>query len=94
MELELWLNRQINPKIGFKFYEVFFPAADGNNIRVTLIEIPCAEGEPTKYESVGYDQVLYDRGCSEIRIHRFVCLSQFRAELVGGYFGHYWLAGG
>lgn len=57
MELELWLNRQINPKIGFKFYEVFFPAADGNNIRVTLIEIPCAEGEPTKYESVGYIRV-------------------------------------
>lgn len=57
MELELWLNRQINPKIEFKFYEVPFTDAAGNHIHVTLIEIPCAEGEPTKYESVGYIRV-------------------------------------
>ena len=57
MELELWLNRQINPKIEFRFYEVPFTDKDGNSIRVTLIEIPCAEGEPTKYESVGYIRV-------------------------------------
>ncbi len=57
MELELWLNRQINPKIGFKFYEVPFINAEGKDILITLIEIPCAEGEPTKYESIGYIRV-------------------------------------
>lgn len=57
MELELWLNRQINPKIEFKFHEVPFENFNGESIRVTLIEIPCAEGEPTKYESVGYVRV-------------------------------------
>ena len=57
MELELWLNRQINPKIEFRFYEVPFTDRDGKRILVTLIEIPCAEGEPTKYESVGYIRV-------------------------------------
>lgn len=57
MELELWLNRQINPKIEFKFYEVPFTDVDGADIHVTLIEIPCAEVEPTRYESVGYIRV-------------------------------------
>ncbi len=57
MELELWLNRQINPKIEFKFYEVPFKNSNGDDIHVTLIEIPCAEGEPTKYGSVGYIRV-------------------------------------
>ena len=57
MELELWLNRQINPKIEFKFHEIPFENANGEPIHVTLIEIPCAEGEPTKYERVGYARV-------------------------------------
>ncbi len=57
MELELWLNRQINPKIEFKFREVFFENPDGELLHVTLIEIPGAEDEPTKYESVGYVRI-------------------------------------
>lgn len=57
MELELWLNRQINPKIEFRFFEIPFTDADGADIHVTLIEIPCAESEPTRYESVGYIRV-------------------------------------
>lgn len=57
MEFELWLSRQINPKIEFKFYEVPFTDKEGKDIYVTLIEVPCAEGEPTKYESVGYIRV-------------------------------------
>ncbi len=52
MELELWLNRQINPKIEFKFHEVPFENSAGEHIHVTLIEIPSAEVEPTKYGSV------------------------------------------
>ncbi len=57
MELELWLNKHVNPKIEFKFHEVPFKNAVGEPIHVTLIEIPCAEGEPTKYESNGYVRV-------------------------------------
>lgn len=57
MELELWLNRQINPKIEFRFYEVPFTDKEGNSIHVTLIEIPCAEGEPTRFERAGYIRV-------------------------------------
>ncbi len=57
MEFELWLSRQINPKIEFKFYEVPFTDKEGEDIHVTLIEIPCAEGETTKYGSVGYIRI-------------------------------------
>ncbi len=46
-ELEAWLTRMINPKIGFAFYEVFME--DGK--KVTLLEIPCAEKETVKYGS-------------------------------------------
>ena len=57
IELELWLNQQINPKINFKFIEVTFENGTEPPIRVTLIEIPCAEGEPTRCGSVGYIRV-------------------------------------
>ncbi len=57
MELELWLTQQIHPKIDFKFHEVPFRNDAGESIHVTLIEIPCAEGEPTRYGSVGYIRV-------------------------------------
>lgn len=57
MELELWLNRQIHPKIEFKFREVPFKDKNGKDIHVTLIEIPCAEGESTRFESLGYVRV-------------------------------------
>ena len=56
-ELELWLNKQIHPKIEFKFYEVPFRNKDNKDIHVTLVEIPCAEGEPTKFESLAYIRV-------------------------------------
>lgn len=57
-ELEAWLSRMINPKIDFHFYEI--PMEDGpaeNAKTVVLLEIPCAETEPTKYGAVGYVRV-------------------------------------
>ena len=57
-ELEAWLARIINPKIDFHFYEI--PMEDGqeeNADPVVLLEIPCAETEPTRYGSVGYIRV-------------------------------------
>ena len=56
-DLELWLARQINPKIDFKFHEVPFTDDAGDPIHVTLVEIPCAETEPTRYGTVGYIRV-------------------------------------
>lgn len=57
-ELEAWLTRMINPKINFKFYEVQMGTdQEGNVIRVTLIEIPAAETEPTKFEKTAYIRV-------------------------------------
>lgn len=52
-ELEAWLNRMINPKIDFHFYEVTFDAGQ----KVVLLEIPCAETEPTKFGSDAYIRV-------------------------------------
>ena len=52
-ELEPWLARMINPKINFHFHEVFME--DGK--RVTMIEIPCAATEPTKYASTAMIRV-------------------------------------
>ncbi len=57
IELELWLAQQINPKIDFSFHEIPFENENGDPIHVTLLEIPCAEGEPTRYGSVGYIRV-------------------------------------
>lgn len=57
-ELEAWLARMINPKINFRFYEVpMEDLPDGSAKTVVLIEIPCAETEPTKYGTVGYIRV-------------------------------------
>lgn len=53
-ELELWLTQKINPKISFSFQEVPLTNEHGDQVHVTLLEIPCAETEPTRYESVGY----------------------------------------
>ena len=57
IELELWLTQQVYPKIDFKFHEVSIPQDDGKPVHVTLIEIPCAESEPTRYGSVSYIRV-------------------------------------
>ena len=57
MELELWLTQQINPKINFRFHEVLFDSDTEGTVRVTLIEIPCAELEPTKYGTIPYIRV-------------------------------------
>ena len=57
-ELEAWLARMINPKINFRFYEVQMGAdQDENAIYVTLIEIPAAETEPTRFEKTAYIRV-------------------------------------
>lgn len=57
-ELEAWLARMINPKINFRFYEVQMGAdQDKNAIYVTLIEIPAAETEPTRFEKTAYIRV-------------------------------------
>jgi len=52
-ELEAWLIKMTNPKINFKFYEVPM----GDNTTVVLLEIPCAETEPTKFGSTAYIRV-------------------------------------
>ena len=52
-ELEAWLARMVNPKINFKFCEVEME----KDIKVVLIEIPCAETEPTKFSSAAYIRV-------------------------------------
>ena len=52
-ELEAWLSRMINPKINFRFVEVMMD----EGVKVVLVEIPAAEKEPTKYESVGYIRI-------------------------------------
>lgn len=52
-ELEAWLARMINPKVNFKFYNVDM----WDDTKVVLLEIPCADSEPTKYGSVGYIRV-------------------------------------
>lgn len=52
-ELEAWLARMINPRINFRFYEVEME----KETKVVLIEIPCAETEPTKYASTAYIRV-------------------------------------
>lgn len=52
-ELEAWLARMVNPKINFKFFEV--PMTD--SVTVVLLEIPCAEVEPTKYGATSYIRV-------------------------------------
>ena len=57
IELELWLAQQINPKIGFSFHEVPFQDESRNLFHVTLIEIPCAESEPTRFGSISYIRI-------------------------------------
>ena len=57
MELELWLNQQIFPKINFKFHQLPFETEDGNTAQVVLLEIPCAEDVPTRYGGVGYIRI-------------------------------------
>jgi predicted HTH transcriptional regulator len=52
-ELEAWLAKMVNPKINFKFFEI--PMEDDKT--VVLLEIPCAETEPTKFTSVAYIRV-------------------------------------
>ena len=52
-ELVAWLVRMINPKINFQFYEIVMD----ENIKVILLEIPCAETEPTKYGATAYIRI-------------------------------------
>ena len=55
--MEAWLARMINPKINFKFHEVTMKNQDGEQVHVTVLEIPCAESEPTRYGSAGYIRI-------------------------------------
>jgi predicted HTH transcriptional regulator len=52
-ELEAWLARMITPRINFKFYEVEMD----KGVKVVIIEIPCAENEPTRYGAASYIRV-------------------------------------
>lgn len=52
-ELEAWLTRMLNPPIGFSFHEVELD--DGSH--VTVLEVPAARTEPTRFESVAYVRV-------------------------------------
>ncbi len=52
-ELEAWLNRIINPKINFRFYEVEMK----KGITVVILEIPCARTEPTKFAAQSYIRI-------------------------------------
>jgi predicted HTH transcriptional regulator len=51
-ELEAWLAKMINPYINFRFYEIPF-----DNLKVVLLEIPCAETEPTKFGATAYIRI-------------------------------------
>lgn len=46
-ELEAWLSRRVNPKIGFSFHEVDM----GGDVRATVLEVPRASREPTRFGS-------------------------------------------
>lgn len=52
-ELEAWLTRMVNPKIGFSFHE----AAIADGISCTVIEVPAATSEPTRYGTAAYVRV-------------------------------------
>ena len=52
-ELEAWLAKMTNPSIPFKFHEV--PMDEGVN--VVLLEIPCAEREPTRFGGTAYIRI-------------------------------------
>lgn len=53
-ELEAWLVRMVSPKINFKFYQFVM---EDEATKVTLLEIPCAEKEPTKFGSSSFIRV-------------------------------------
>lgn len=52
-ELEAWLTRMVNPKIGFSFHE----ARISEGISCTVIEVPAAVSEPTRYGTAAYVRV-------------------------------------
>ena len=58
-ELEAWLNHEIVPKINFKFYDVNMPEGK----KVVLLEIPCAENEPTKFRNQPYIRIGSNLKC-------------------------------
>ena len=51
-ELEAWLARMINPKTSFRFHET-----DIDGARVTLLEIPAAVRESTKFGTVAFVRI-------------------------------------
>ncbi len=52
-DLENWLNRLIEPKIGFNFYEINYSALK----RLVLLEIPAAVKQPTAFSGKEYIRI-------------------------------------
>ena len=52
-ELEAWLSRMVNPKIGFSFHEMDM----GGGVHATVLEVPRASREPTRFGSAAYVRV-------------------------------------
>ena len=51
-ELEAWLLRMLNPRINFKFHEVFI-----DDKKIIVLDIPRAEKQPTKFYGESYIRV-------------------------------------
>lgn len=52
-DLENWLNRLVEPRIGFNFYEVNYAAFK----KLVLLEIPAAKRQPTSFAGKEYIRV-------------------------------------
>ena len=52
-DLENWLNRLVEPRIGFNFYEVNYAALK----KLVLIEIPAADKQPTSFSGKEYIRI-------------------------------------
>lgn len=52
-DLENWLNRLVEPRIGFNFYEINYSALK----KLVLIEIPAADKQPTAFAGKEYIRV-------------------------------------
>lgn len=51
-ELESWLAHMLSPRINFAFYEVII-----NEVKVVIMEIPCAEKQPVRFAGIEYIRV-------------------------------------
>ncbi len=51
-ELEFWLMQNLNPKIDFSCHELTI-----KNKKISLIKIPAAKGQPTKFKGIAYTRI-------------------------------------